>query len=667
MLVHMSPGEVHGLQALAKAHGGSLTINPQTGLPEAGFLSSILPIAAGAALTAMGVPPPLAAMMVGGVGAVATGSLGKGLMMGLGAYGGAGLGGALSAAGAAETAASGALTDATVAGTTTNAAANAALQQAPQQIPLAYPGEQYLPGGPTTYTAPAPVPTAAPSVDLSAYPNATARGAELAAKQDWAGLSRLAGVPEGAVYGAEPIKAAPSFSNMGQGISNLMSSGPTGDQARAAFMQDVGGGKGLAKYGLAAAAPMLYEGMQPKPLQTPDKQPYEYYKTSYSQQRNPLYGQPGQPYFIQSYAPGSFTTNPKEVIGVRGGGLMAFADGGYVPESGKVRMPGPGQEEDESRTPKTSFEFGGYAPDKGNPLKNMSELQLKMLAARSRDPELKGRAISELYVRQSTASPSQGFMSAEDYTKGAAGGGLMSLADGGAVPTASPLFQQVQTPPPDALNNYLANLGQSLMGVQPQPQMTPATYTPVEPAAPAPTAGGGFSGGLSGAVEHVVRKALNPAPAPSTHQYMFNPATQTFGINPGYVAPVAPVAVDDNGGGSEGSGDAAGGSIKARYAAGGLGSLPEYAAGGKLLDGPGDGVSDSIPAVIKGPKPQRAALADGEFVIPARIVSELGNGSTKAGAKRLYAMMDRVQNARRKTTGKDRVAVNTRPDSLLPA
>jgi hypothetical protein len=100
---------------------------------------------------------------------------------------------------------------------------------------------------------------------------------------------------------------------------------------------------------------------------------------------------------------------------------MTFADGGYVPESGKFRIPAPGAEGDESRTPKTGFEFGGYAPDKGNPLKNMSELQLKIIAARSKDPELKGRAVSELYVRQSTASPSQGFMSAEDFAKGALG------------------------------------------------------------------------------------------------------------------------------------------------------------------------------------------------------------------------------------------------------
>lgn len=105
VLVHMTPGEVHGLQSLAMAHGGSLTVNPQTGLPEAGFLSSILPMVAGAALTATGIGAPMAAMMVGGATAVATGSLKNGLLAGLGAYGGAGLGagmaGAAGAAGAA--------------------------------------------------------------------------------------------------------------------------------------------------------------------------------------------------------------------------------------------------------------------------------------------------------------------------------------------------------------------------------------------------------------------------------------------------------------------------------------------------------------------------------------------------------------------------------------
>jgi len=102
------------------------------------------------------------------------------------------------------------------------------------------------------------------------------------------------------------------------------------------------------------------------------------------------------------------------------------------------------------------------------------------------------------------------------------------------------------------------------------------------------------------------------------------------------------------------------------YALGGLGDLGGYSDGGRLLRGPGDGVSDSIPATI-GSKGQPARLADGEFVIPARIVSELGNGSTDAGARKLYAMMDRIQKSRGKTVGKGKVAANSRADKHLPA
>jgi hypothetical protein len=95
---------------------------------------------------------------------------------------------------------------------------------------------------------------------------------------------------------------------------------------------------------------------------------------------------------------------------------------------------------------------------------------------------------------------------------------------------------------------------------------------------------------------------------------------------------------------------------------GGISDLGGYSDGGRLLKGPGDGVSDSIPATIGGKQPAR--LAEGEFVVPARIVSELGNGSTNAGAQKLYAMMDRVQNARRKTKN---VAADTKAHKYLPS
>jgi hypothetical protein len=119
------------------------------------------------------------------------------------------------------------------------------------------------------------------------------------------------------------------------------------------------------------------------------------------------------------------------------------------------------------------------------------------------------------------------------------------------------------------------------------------------------------------------------------------------------------------------SGDARGGYLQngrfdQRMAQGGIAALQynlgSYSDGGRLLKGPGDGVSDSIPATIGRGQPAR--LADGEFVIPARIVSELGNGSTDAGARKLYAMMDRIQKVRRKTKN---VAANTKAAKHLPA
>jgi hypothetical protein len=104
MLVHMSRGEVKSLNDLAMAGGGHLTINPHTGLPEAGLLKRMLPMVIGAGLAATGVGAPMAALMVGGGYTAATGSLKKGLMAGLGAYGGAGLSTSLMQAGASSVA-----------------------------------------------------------------------------------------------------------------------------------------------------------------------------------------------------------------------------------------------------------------------------------------------------------------------------------------------------------------------------------------------------------------------------------------------------------------------------------------------------------------------------------------------------------------------------------
>lgn len=112
MLVHMTPHEVGGLQALAMAHGGSLTINPETGLPEAGWLGKLLPLLVGVGLN-LALPGVGAAIgsALGGIGGAAgtgvlvgagttaiTGDLKKGLMAGLSAYGGASLAGGIKGA-----------------------------------------------------------------------------------------------------------------------------------------------------------------------------------------------------------------------------------------------------------------------------------------------------------------------------------------------------------------------------------------------------------------------------------------------------------------------------------------------------------------------------------------------------------------------------------------
>jgi len=101
---------------------------------------------------------------------------------------------------------------------------------------------------------------------------------------------------------------------------------------------------------------------------------------------------------------------------------------------------------------------------------------------------------------------------------------------------------------------------------------------------------------------------------------------------------------------------------QAKYASGGISSLGGYSDGGRMLKGPGDGMSDSIPGVIANKQPAR--LADGEFVVPADVVSHLGNGSTDAGAKQLYAMMDKVRKAR---TGKKKQAPAVKANRYMPA
>jgi hypothetical protein len=262
MLVHMTPREVGGLQALAMANGGSLTINPQTGLPEAGFLDNILPMIAGAALTIGSggmIDPFTASMIVGGGTAAVTGDVEKGFQAGFGAYGGAGLGGSLAATGS-QTAmqAEAARQAAAMPGSSALQAAQTNIDptllegMSAQQVGATVPGSSAFqaaqsnidPAVLETMSAPqvsaiVPPSSAAPAFDMTAIEQAGQQG----------GLTNLKG----------------GFQALGE------------EPGRELFMQNVGGYGGLAKYGGAAALPLLSSDAQGAPAGAPQMmRPYEY-------------------------------------------------------------------------------------------------------------------------------------------------------------------------------------------------------------------------------------------------------------------------------------------------------------------------------------------------------------------------------------------------------
>lgn len=304
MLVHMTPKEVAGLQYLAMQHGGSLTINPRTGLPEAGFLSSILPVVAGAALNAA-VPGLGAAMggfaipaLVGGASYLANPKQGLmgGLMAGLGAYGGMGLGNALGAAATTSPALTG-----TAAGLG-NAGAETAFQVAQSNID------------------PALLET------LSAQQVATAPAVtNLAAGQS----------------GVSAAMTHPQF--LGEGVKALGT-----EAGRTAALQSLGGPMGAAKTLGMAAAPMLAGGMQEE---QGTKQPYEAKIRPFTYDPGRKTEEPGfqyrtgqrgestaeQTYFAPTFTPvGVYKPGTEPVYGTyAGGGITALKHGG-MEEGGYV-------------------------------------------------------------------------------------------------------------------------------------------------------------------------------------------------------------------------------------------------------------------------------------------------------------------------------------------
>ena len=233
MLIHMTPNEVNSLQGLAMAHGGSLTINPYTGLPEAGILKKLLPTLLGAGLMLIpGVNALAAAGMVAAGSVAKTGSLKKGLMAGLQAYGGASLAGGLGAGnvfGAAAKQAAPALT-----GAASAPVSNLASAVAPS-APLSLAGAQAVPGAIVASGAPAGL--GAISGGLGAAAGAGAPASFAGATQTLASTGQVAGglgsrfaqaaragIPEGTPGFVS--KLAPRVAAMGamQGIGGALSS-----------------------------------------------------------------------------------------------------------------------------------------------------------------------------------------------------------------------------------------------------------------------------------------------------------------------------------------------------------------------------------------------------------------------------------------------------------
>lgn len=212
VLVHMTPNEVNSLQGLAVASGGSLTTNPQTGLPEAGWLGKLLPTLLGGVLAATGVGAPLAAGIVGLGQTALTGDLSKGLMAGLGAFGGASLAGAAGLGGELSKNAMGVLGDkAGIFGANMGAGAAAAPTAASAVASGATPLLGPVPGG--TLGAGAAANTAA---------QAGAKGAGFFSKF---GETARAGLPQGMISKAAPMMA-------GMGVLNSVSSAMTPDMPK---------------------------------------------------------------------------------------------------------------------------------------------------------------------------------------------------------------------------------------------------------------------------------------------------------------------------------------------------------------------------------------------------------------------------------------------------
>jgi len=763
VLVHMTPKEVNGLQALAMAHGGSLTINPKTGLPEAGILSSLLPMVAGFFLGPAGLQLTAmqSALTVGALGTAATGSLGKGFMMGLGAYGGAGLGEGLVKVGAPANVTP-SVTDPTLGGFPQNQTlANAGV--GPKIAPDTITGNTL--GGADTFGNVAKEAGLKP-LNLNNVPAGMGQGNP--------NSIMFKAAPEGYITNTSPmgnyvsnmkadmlnpiqpnvVPSAPTVTNMSPKLdiprpvdagSNLSRGF---DRATSSFegAKEVwdatpkGTGYGLAATGMSALQAQQEEAakkakskadalaaerrgyMRPYDFST-EQDPRAYANTSTAESR----------YFVEP----RFTARPIEKI-AKEGGLMSLAVGGPVEQMSAQNAVGAntGYPMAHLQTPMYSNPMA-QRPMSTNLISPSGDAGVNTYSGEQR-MALGGTATASAKAPSSPAkytydpATMQYTMNSSPTTEnnplngmfrmtglGGFGGVLPELlkklkqsqptqqptvgsTSGGVATPYVPQNQEVitQTPAPAinipayqtpeqqlGLEGFYNRMSDQLAmkGAQMQAQGYAdggvarfgrgGTFDPLNAEQKARRAyaaehAPGIIKSVSDEEWNREKKLSNlsfPSAASSAPSYNYNPATMQYTDNAGKVTggmaqPFMPPMMLQQMTPEQQIGL---GGYQGYAAGGGISHLGDYSDGGRLLKGPGDGVSDSIPASIGDRQPAR--LADGEFVVPARIVSEIGNGSTEAGARKLYAMMDRVQKARKKTVGKNQVAKNTKADKLLPA
>lgn len=618
-LVHMSNREVAGLQALAQKHGGQLSVNPETGLPEAGFLDNILPMVAGAGLTYLSggaIDPMTAGGIIGGITALDSKDLSKGLTAGLGAWGGAGVVGGLAGLGAAgaDTAAMAVPEYQTAVGTGAGQFANA-----PMASLSTLGGGSALKGGLPILAGLAPAAAEALDEEDDDNPPKLKKGyIRKYALDPVTGQYKQVGVYEA---GGDPNKdvsseagTAGAFGAVGQSEyekAHGMAEGGTATDSSRIYDYLMGRGPNPMQFTHTQSPQVDYSPYMPKPI-TPT--------TPILEQQYDEYGNP-----IGKTANRGESGQSQEQRDAREAALDERNDYLSTPENPvTMRQYWDMPKEQRDALDKAAAERNPIRAGIGNFVKTVvmpGGLFGKIAEAFVGGPMADPRAFADIPGNEGFVKKATEF--GGDFYTPSLGGAEAGRTDALNISAAREQAQQAAQARFDS--DRQAN---AIAAAQAAAQSDTSNYGNEVNRGSSRSGVGGEGGGYSNA----------------------NAGDYGWARS----------------GGGEGGGWAAGGTTHGGIAA--LAhqyNLGSYSDGGRLLKGPGDGVSDDIPATIGHGQPAR--LADGEFVIPARIVSEIGNGSTDAGARELYKMMDRIQAGRRKTVGKDQVARNTKAVRHLPA